>query len=122
MKITAAERMKDVYKRQPPGGDVSSEQLKEQIVTELETSSLIRGFSYLGFYTEDNTLETIYGKDVEIITASDVQESLKEDGNLVEQGINKDHEKLLLLGKAAEYEMCIRDRPYVKCHRPAADC
>ena len=42
---------------------------------------------------------------MEIITASDVQESLKEDGNLVEQGINKDHEKLLLLGKAAEYEL-----------------
>lgn len=99
------EQVEGIIKRTPPGGDVSSEQLKEQIVTELETSSLIRGFSYLGFYTEDNTLETIYGKDVEIITASDVQESLKEDGNLVEQGINKDHEKLLLLGKAAEYEL-----------------
>lgn len=99
------EQVEGIIKRTPPGEVSSGEKLREQIIEELEKSSQIRGFCYLGFYTEDGKLQTIYGKDVEILSAVDVRESLEYDGNLVERGINEDQQQLLLLGKAAEYEM-----------------
>lgn len=77
----------------------------ERMLEELRTSVKVRGFSYLGFYTEDGELETIYGKDVEISNNDDVVNSLHQDGNIIARGVNENGDKVLLLGKQAAYPM-----------------
>lgn len=85
----------------PPDTSVYGERMLE----ELRTSVKVRGFSYLGFYTEDGELETIYGKDVEISNNDDVVNSLHHDGNIIARGVNENGDKVLLLGKQAAYPM-----------------
>lgn len=77
----------------------------DELLKELIESAEIREFSYLGFYTEDGGLEIIYGEDVEMADCEDAMKTLKNDGTIVEHGITKDGEKVLLLGKPAGYPM-----------------
>lgn len=79
----------------------------DKFLSELITSTKIRNFSYLGFCTKEGSIETIYGDNLKHISSSDdkVLSSLDKDGNLVEQAINENGEKILLLGKAAQYDM-----------------
>lgn len=79
--------------------------LDDELLQELKERAEIREFSYLGFYTEDGDLEIIYGEDVEIADNENVMKTLKSDGQIVEQGVTKDGEKVLLLGKSANYPM-----------------
>lgn len=71
----------------------------------LKDSAKIRNLSYLGFYTADGELETIYGENVEIVSDEDILEVLEREGSIVERGFNDEEEKVLILGKAAEYQM-----------------
>lgn len=77
----------------------------DEMLEELRTSVAVRGFSYLGFYTEDGELETIYGNDVEISNNSDIVNSLHQDGNIIARGVYENGDKVLLLGKQASYPM-----------------
>ncbi len=77
----------------------------EEMLEDLKTSVEVRGFSYLGFYTEDGELETIYGEDVKISNNDDVVNSFHQDGNIIAQGGYENGEKVLLLGKQAAYPM-----------------
>lgn len=77
----------------------------EEMLESLRESVKVRGFSYLGFYTEDGSLETIYGEDVEMVNNDDVANSLNQDGNIIARGFKQDGDKVLLLGKQASYPM-----------------
>lgn len=77
----------------------------DEFLEELKERAEIREFSYLGFCTEDGELEIIYGEEVEMADGEDAMRTLKSDGTIVEHGITKDGEKVLLLGKPASYPM-----------------
>lgn len=77
----------------------------QELLEDLKTSGDVRSFTHLGFYTEDGTLEMIYGKQVEINKNTDVASSLVNNGNIVAQGVDESGERLLILGQTAEYPM-----------------
>lgn len=69
----------------------------------LKTEARTRGFSYLGFYTEDGNLETVYGNNIQV-NKKDMTETLNLNGYIIEKGYSL-HGKILLLGKKANYQM-----------------
>lgn len=92
------EQVEGIIKRTAPDSG-SYDEVKE----ELALSASIRNFSFLGFYTEDGELETIYGKKVKLSGKNNIDLFLKENANIVERGFDQDGERILLLGEKAEY-------------------
>lgn len=97
------EQVEGIIQRTP----VDSFEYTDEMLDELITSTKIRNFSYLGFYTKEGKIETIYGEELKQVSNSDdnIISSLDKDGNIVEQAINENGEKMLLLGKTAQYDM-----------------
>ena len=54
-------QVEGVIQRTPPEGMATAD-----IYNELKISAEIRGFEWLGFYTTDGRLETIYGEDIKV--------------------------------------------------------
>ncbi len=79
----------------------------DKLIEELTLSGEVRNFIYMAFLTEDGRLEKIYGDDIDVVDGKEeeIKASLIRDGNILEQGVNKDGEKILLFGKAAAYPM-----------------
>lgn len=77
----------------------------DEMLNELKENIILREFSYLGFLDEDGQLESVYGDKLKIKDSSEILDSLNNSGTVVEQGINKDGDKFLLLGKKAAYPM-----------------
>lgn len=80
-------------------------QYDKTTINKLRESARIRNFIYLGFYTEDGRLETIYGGDIQFAGEDDVIELLDSNGSLIKRGINRDGTIILLLGRPASYEL-----------------
>lgn len=76
----------------------------EDMIEELRKRAQIRNFIYLGFYTESGNLETIYGGDIQFAGKDNAVELLNSNGSLIKRGVNQDGNKILLLGRPAEYE------------------
>lgn len=95
------EQVEGIVKRTPPITVSYGREMLEQ----LERSGEVRNFSYLGLCGEAGELETIYGNDVEIINSDISMDFLDSEGNLVASGLDSDGEKVLILGKKAEYPM-----------------
>lgn len=76
----------------------------EEMFNELRTSVEFIGFSYLGLYSEDGELESIYGEDISN-NNNDIKILWNNDGNIIEQAFDKNKNKILLVGKAANYPM-----------------
>ena len=96
------EQVEGIIKRSPWSSLKNSEELRK----ELQVSGEIRNFTFLGFYGDDGNIDIIYGDEVQIADAAEeVHRSLREKGDLVTYGKNKDGEKVLLLGKQVFYEM-----------------
>lgn len=77
----------------------------DEMLESLKISVEIRGFTYLGLYTEDGELEDVYGETVEIVDNNNIVVSLNNNENIIAQGIDINGEKILLLGKKAHYPM-----------------
>ncbi len=90
-----------VYDRTPP--DVTID--REDILTELQISAEVRGFSSLDFLTEDGQVESVYGDNVSILDKDAVMAELKKSGDFVARGSNEDGEEILLFGRAANYRL-----------------
>ena len=95
------EQVEGIIKRTPPITVSYGKEMLEQ----LERSGEVRNFSYMGLCGEDGRLETIYGNDVGIINSDISMDFLDNNGNLVASGWDSDGEKVLVLGKKAEYPM-----------------
>lgn len=95
------EQIDAILKSVPPDSDNDVDEILDKLIESAE----IRDYTYLGFYTQDGSLEIIYGEKVEIVRTDDIIASLEKDGKFTERGYNESEEKILLLGKAAEYEM-----------------
>lgn len=90
-----------IIKRDPPDGAVYNDDLKDA----LATSADIRGFSYLGLYAEDGTIDHLFGDDIMIKNIEALDTSLKNDEAIIMHGTNVLGEKMLVLGQKAAYPM-----------------
>lgn len=95
------EQVDGIIKATPP----ENTRYNETMVDKLRESARIRNFIYLGFYTEDGKLESVYGGDVHFEGEDDAIELLDANGSFIKRGINKNGNTILLLGKPAGYEM-----------------
>lgn len=77
----------------------------DEMMEELQRSTELRNFTYLAFLNQEGGMEKIFGNDVELTDGSDVVEDLHMDGDIVAQGRTLNGEKMLLLGREAEYTM-----------------
>lgn len=95
------EQTEGVIRRTPPELAVYGEQMLEA----LTISGEVRNFLFLGLLAEDGEIETIYGKNMILSENPDTMISLESEGDIVTQGIDEDGNKILILGKTAEYPM-----------------
>lgn len=95
------DQVEEIIKRNSPETAVYG----EQMIEELAASGDIKGFSFLGLYSEDGDLETVYGDKVEIGNKASMEDGLRYDGSIVTQGVDENGEKILILGKTAGYPM-----------------
>lgn len=95
------EQIEGIVKRTPPESAVYGEELLE----ELALGGEVRDFDFLALYGEDGTIENIYGDELDVFQDEGLLESLKNDGSIVAMGINHRGERMLILGKQAEYPM-----------------
>ncbi len=90
-----------VVRTNPP----ENSQYGETLLEDLRKRAEVRNFSYLGFYTEEGELIDIYGGGVELENSNGVMISLSENGESVSQGWDSSHDKVLLLGERASYDL-----------------
>lgn len=93
--------MKGIIERTP----IDTFHYTDKMLNELITSARIGHFTYLGFCTDEGNIEMFYGKKLKDISSEDIITSLNENGNIIEQCVNEEGEKILLLGRSAQYEM-----------------
>ncbi len=94
-------QVEGVIMRTPP----KSVRYGKQMLKELKVSGDVRRFDYMGFYTEDGKLETIYGKDMKLESADEFRISLDETGDGISSGVGEDGQDYLLLAEKAAYPM-----------------
>ena len=94
-------QVEGVYIRTPP----YKEDSRETMIEELGISAKVRGFSSLGFLSQDCKIETIYGEKVDFVNCNEIKSSLKNNGSIIAQGYNDKGEKILILGVEAFYPM-----------------
>ncbi len=93
-------QVEGVIQRTPPWSDMET----ASILEELRVSAEVRGFQWLGFYTKDGRMETIYGEDIEVSDKT-LSQSLQAGGDVVTSGYDKSNEKIFIFGKPAKYKM-----------------
>ncbi len=94
------EQVESIISRTPPTSEYS-----EEILEQLRISADVRNFSSLILYRTDGTMETLYGEELRLAEDIDMENILQENGNLVTRGVYQNDEKVLVLGKAADYRM-----------------
>ena len=82
-------QVEGVIQRTPPWSDMET----ASILEELRVSAEVRGFQWLGFYTKDGRMETIYGEDIEVSDKT-LNQSLETSGDVVTSGYDKNNEKI----------------------------
>lgn len=95
------EQIDGIIKALPP----ENTKYNDDMIDRLRENARIRNFIYLGFYTEDGKLESVYGGDVHFEGKDDVVELLDANDSIIKRGINKNGNTILLLGRPAGYEM-----------------
>lgn len=95
------EQVEGIIKRVP----IANFTYGEEQLQKLAENASIRNFTYLGFYTESGKLQKIYGEDVKVKDGEEVKEDLtfNKNGDIVVLGVNEKGEKILILGKKADY-------------------
>lgn len=95
------EQVEGIIRRTPPDTVTYGDDMLEALQTSVE----VREFDYWGLYTEDDGLEILNGKEIELKHPEEVNEHLRNDSTIVAQGIGKNEEKILILGVPADYPM-----------------
>ncbi len=94
-------QLKGVIDRTPPDKTIP----REDILKELQVSAEVRGFSTLDMLSEDGGIESIYGNTISIDDTDEAIAELKENGEFVTLGHNKDGEAMLIFGREANYRL-----------------
>ncbi len=78
----------------------------EALLSRLRSNAQSRNLTYIGFCNESGGLEEVYGKNIVSTKGGEkVINALKSGNDIVEQGIDEDGERILLIGKKAAYPM-----------------
>lgn len=93
--------MKGIVERHPP----ETTEYGETMLGQLALSAQVRGFSYLGLYTEDAECETVYGTQVEYYDKETFLRVLNDSSLRVFTGIGEDGNMLLCMLVNAAYPM-----------------
>ncbi len=87
------------------GTQPKADEYSEEMLEDLKEKGELRKFTYLGFYTREGILETIYGEPVSITDEEYFEEALYKNGRVVARGMDGEENKILLLGIQADYPM-----------------
>lgn len=90
-----------IVERTPP----EEQGMTEEMLEELRISASVRDFTSLGLYAQDGTVELIYGEELNVCDKHDSMGMPDKDGNLILHGTDGRGENVLILGRAAEYQM-----------------
>lgn len=101
--ITALQisRVEGLIQRTPPQECVYG----DEMVEELSLSASVRGFLYLGLYTNEGEDEVIYGDSIEVIDTEEFKEAIERKDRRVASALTASGEKVLLLVVDAAYPM-----------------
>lgn len=91
-----------IVTRTPPE---SVEEFNQTFVDEMSLSGEIRSIDYLALYSEDGSIDVIYGEPVEIINEEPFNESLRENKEKIVAGRTTSGEELIITGVPAAYPM-----------------
>ncbi len=83
-----------------PGGES-----REELLQELEYSARARGFSYLALYSENGSVETIYGHKVDPIDPEPFLQSLEQKKEKIAVAMDPGGDRVVLMGVPYECEM-----------------
>lgn len=97
------EQVEGLIQRTPP----QSVTYGTEMIEELILGGEVREFDFLGLYSEEGKLETIYGEEIEISgkCREEIAAFLAEEEDIVTMGMSERGERMLLMGKKAEYPM-----------------
>ena len=96
------EQVEGIIKMIPP----SEAEYDEALLDRLSSNARIRNLVYIGFCDEKGDLKEIYGKHIVSTKGGEkVLNALRKGNDIVEQGIDEDGERILLIGKRADYPM-----------------
>lgn len=95
------QQLEGIIRQTPPESAVYGEEMLQA----LSESAEIRNLKYLGFYTEDGNLKTIYGTPVSFRGNDDVTANLNDEGMIIARGMSDSGEKLFIIGTEAAYPM-----------------
>lgn len=86
--------------------------IEEEVLTdeielrdELVLCAKIRSFDFLGLYSKDSTIDTVYGPSIELSDYNEFQEIMNHENIWISSGVSSDGQKLFLLAVDAAYPM-----------------
>ncbi len=95
------EQVEGITQFYPPENAVYGEQMLDSLTTNIK----LRNFSYAGLYSNNGVLENIYGEQISLTKESDMTKMIRSGMNIVTEAVNRHGEKMLILGKQADYPM-----------------
>ncbi len=96
------EQVEGIIKMIPP----QEAEYDDVLLEKLSSNAQIRNLVYIGFCNEKGELKEIYGKKIVSTEGGEkVIDALRQGNDIVEQGIDEDGERILLIGKKAAYPM-----------------
>ncbi|MDE7331521.1 MAG: response regulator [Lachnospiraceae bacterium] len=96
------EQVEGIIKMVPP----QDAEYGDELLDKLSSNAQIRNLVYIGFSNDKGELKEIYGKNIVSTKGGEkVLDALKKGNDIVEQGIDEDGERILLIGKEASYPM-----------------
>ncbi|MDE6204081.1 MAG: response regulator, partial [Lachnospiraceae bacterium] len=96
------EQVEGIIKMVPP----QDAEYGDELLDKLSANAQTRNLDYIGFCNDKGELKEIYGKNIVSTKGGEVVlNALKNGNDIVEQGIDEDGERILLIGKKAAYPM-----------------
>lgn len=92
-------QVEGIIQRTPP----ETVEYGQDMIDEMALSASIRGFSYLALYSEDGSVELLYGKPMRPYDESEFREVLDNEEKNISSGIDAGGERLILFTVSAEY-------------------
>lgn len=77
----------------------------KDLLEELKFSAQVRGFVYMGLYSQDGEEERLVGTSMEIADYDHMVQSMEENGSAIAVATDKDGEKFLMLARAVQYPL-----------------
>ncbi len=95
------DRVEGIIKGTPP----SEMEITDGMLEVMRKDAQIRNFTWLGLYTSEDEIQTVYGGEMLIDGEEDIRHYLDLDGKVITRGTDSSGNKILLLGVTVEYQL-----------------